>query len=51
MKAKELFTAYYSAGGQQYRLPVGAFFALASGKIRRVTNCYNLSEWVAQVSR
>ena len=37
------------ARGQNYRLPVGAFFALREGKIARVTNYYNLQDWLAQV--
>ncbi len=39
------------AHGQQYRLPVGAFFDVRDGLIRRVTNYYNLQDWIAQVSR
>lgn len=35
---------------QSYKLPAGAFFAIADGKIARVTNYYNLSDWIAQVS-
>jgi steroid delta-isomerase-like uncharacterized protein len=37
------------AAGQQYRLPVGAFFDIRDGKIARVTNYYNLQEWLRQV--
>ncbi len=37
------------AHGQTYRLPVGAFFDLREGKIARVTNYYNLEDWLAQV--
>lgn len=37
------------AKGQAYRLPAGAFFALREGKIARVTNYYNLPDWIAQV--
>jgi steroid delta-isomerase-like uncharacterized protein len=39
------------AHGQSYRLPAGAFFDIAGGKIRRVTTYYNLKDWIAQVSR
>lgn len=39
-----------SARGQTYRLPVGAFFAIKNGKISRVTNYYNLQDWIKQVS-
>jgi hypothetical protein len=30
-------------------LPAGAFFELKDGKISRVTNYYNLNDWIAQV--
>ena len=39
-----------AARGQTYALPVGAFFAFTDGKISRVSNYYNLSNWLAQVS-
>ena len=38
-----------AAHGQRYRLPAGAFFRIRAGKIARVTNYYNLSDWIAQV--
>lgn len=37
------------AKGQKYRLPAGAFFDIRDGKVARVTNYYNLGDWVAQV--
>jgi steroid delta-isomerase-like uncharacterized protein len=37
------------AHGQRYRLPAGAFFEVRNGKIARVTNYYNLEDWVDQV--
>ena len=37
------------AHGQKYVLPGGAFFDLRDGKIARVTNYYNLEDWIAQV--
>ena len=37
------------AEGQRYVLPGGAFFALNDGLITRVTNYYNLEDWLAQV--
>jgi steroid delta-isomerase-like uncharacterized protein len=37
------------ANGQTYVLPGGAFFDLRDGKIARVTNYYNLRDWIAQV--
>jgi steroid delta-isomerase-like uncharacterized protein len=39
------------ARGQTYTLPAGTFFAFRDGRIARVTNCYNLKDWIAQVSR
>lgn len=38
------------AKGQQYRLPAGAFFEVRDGKVARITNYYNLQDWIAQVS-
>jgi len=38
------------ARGQGYVLPAGAFFTLRGGLIARVSNHYNLREWVVQVS-
>lgn len=37
------------AHGQRYRLPAGAFFEVRDGRVARVTNYYNLPDWVAQV--
>ena len=37
------------ARGQRYSLPGGAFFEVAGGRIRRVTNYYNLQDWLRQV--
>ena len=37
------------AEGQRYVLPGGAFFDVRDGKIARVTNYYNLDDWIAQV--
>lgn len=37
------------AKGQRYVLPGGAFFDLREGRIARVTNYYNLNDWIAQV--
>lgn len=39
------------ANGQTYVLPGGAFFDIRDGRIARVTNYYNLQDWIAQVSR
>jgi steroid delta-isomerase-like uncharacterized protein len=39
------------ARGQKYVLPAGAFFELRDGKVARITNYYNLQDWIAQVSR
>lgn len=38
------------ARGQRYVLPGGAFFAIRDGRIARVTNYYNLQDWIAQVA-
>jgi steroid delta-isomerase-like uncharacterized protein len=37
------------ARGQRYTLPGGAFFDLANGRIARVSNWYNLPDWIRQV--
>ena len=37
------------AVGQKYHLRVGAFFDVVDGRIARVTNYYNLPEWIRQV--
>ncbi len=37
------------ANGQRYVLPGGAFFDLRDGRIARVSNYYNLQDWIAQV--
>ena len=37
------------ASAQTYRLPAGAFFEIRDGKVARVTNYYNLHDWIAQV--
>lgn len=37
------------ARGQRYRLPGGAFFEIRDGRIARVSNHYNLGDWLAQV--
>jgi len=37
------------ANGQTYRLPGGAFFDIRDGKVARVSNYYNLQDWLRQV--
>ncbi len=37
------------ATGQTYRLRVGAFFEVRDGRIARVSNHYNLADWLRQV--
>ncbi|HEX4894797.1 MAG TPA: ketosteroid isomerase-related protein [Solimonas sp.] len=37
------------ARGQTYRLPGGAFFEVRDGLVTRVTNYYNLQDWLKQV--
>ncbi|WAC62340.1 nuclear transport factor 2 family protein [Pseudoxanthomonas sp. SL93] len=38
-----------AASGQKYVLPGGAFFDLRDDRIARVTNYYNLQDWIRQV--
>lgn len=38
------------ASGQPYRLAAGAFFVVKGGKIARITNYYNLEDWLKQVA-
>ena len=38
------------ANGQTYDLPAGAFFEIRSGKVARITNYYNLQDWIEQVT-
>jgi steroid delta-isomerase-like uncharacterized protein len=38
------------AHGQTYVLPAGAFFDIRGGAIARVTNYYNLEDWLRQVT-
>ncbi len=40
-----------TANGQKYKLPAGAFFEIRDNKVARITNYYNLEDWIAQVSR
>ena len=37
------------ANGQTYRLNASAFFDVRDGKVARVTNYYNLQDWLRQV--
>ncbi|MEQ1558397.1 MAG: ketosteroid isomerase-related protein [Methyloglobulus sp.] len=39
-----------AAKGQEYRLPAGAFFEIRDNKVARITNYYNLQDWIAQVN-
>ena len=39
-----------AASGQTYVLPAGAFFTLSEGKVARISNYYNLPEWIRQVT-
>lgn len=38
-----------AARGQKYSLPVGCFFEIQDEKILRVTNYYNMNDWLEQV--
>lgn len=42
-------TGLPEARGQTYTLPGGAFFDIVDGKVARVTNYYNLEDWLKQV--
>lgn len=37
------------ASGQHYRLRVGAFFDILGNRITRISNHYNLADWLRQV--
>jgi steroid delta-isomerase-like uncharacterized protein len=37
------------AHGQKYVLPAGAFFEVRDGKVARISNYYNVPDWLAQV--
>lgn len=37
------------AHGQKYSLPVGCFFEVKGDKITRITNYYNMNDWIKQV--
>jgi steroid delta-isomerase-like uncharacterized protein len=39
------------ARGQTYTLAAGAFFTLRDGRVSRISNHYNLSDWLSQISR
>lgn len=38
------------AQGQKYSLPAGAFFDIHDNKVARITNYYNLQDWIKQVN-
>ena len=37
------------AKNQTYKIPVGCFFDISNGLIQRVSNHYNLNDWIKQV--
>ena len=37
------------ARGQTYELPAGAFFTIRDGRVARISNYYNLQDWLRQV--
>jgi steroid delta-isomerase-like uncharacterized protein len=39
------------AKGQKYTLRVGAFFEIKRGRITRISNHYNLQDWLKQIMR
>ena len=38
------------ANGQTYTLSAGAFFEIRDGKVARISNYYNLQDWISQVT-
>jgi steroid delta-isomerase-like uncharacterized protein len=40
---------FMKARGQKYRLRVGAFFEIKHGRVARISNHYNLKDWMRQV--
>lgn len=42
-------TGLPEAKGQIYQLPGGAFFEIKNGTITRITNYYNLADWLKQI--
>lgn len=38
-----------AAKGQKYRIPVGCFFDVKNEKITRVSNFYNMNDWIKMV--
>jgi steroid delta-isomerase-like uncharacterized protein len=38
------------ARGQRYTLPAGAFFEIRDGRVARISNHYNLGDWVRQIA-
>lgn len=45
----ETDTSLPKATGQRYKLPGGAFFDIRRGRIARITNYYNLRDWLKQI--
>ncbi len=45
----EADTGLPPARGQRYRLPAGAFFEIRDGRVARVSNYYDLNDWLSQV--
>jgi steroid delta-isomerase-like uncharacterized protein len=39
-----------AASGQRYRLAGGAFFEIGDGVIQRISNYYNLQDWLRQIN-
>ena len=48
-KARVIWARACGRHPEGYVLPGGAFFAIRDGLIARVTNYYNLEDWLAQV--
>ena len=49
MGAGDLSHSLPPAKGQTYRLTAGAFFEVKNGKVARISNFYNLQDWLKQV--
>lgn len=39
------------ARGQRYVLPAGAFFEIDNGRVARISNYYNMTDWLAQIEK
>ena len=49
VQAMRLFAGIRIEVRGRERLPAGAFFEIRDGKVARISNTYNLNDWIAQV--